>query len=87
MCRSKALREENIYIEEYFNNYLLSLSPRRIKNLPICSKGTAFSKISQMKFLFLANCECTTISTLIHLKNELQDTFSAVLGKAMNEFE
>ena len=49
----------------------LLLNPKRMKNVHLCPKGPAFSKISEMRSLF-TNCECITISMLLCLKSELQ---------------
>ena len=51
--RWKALPEQNIIMEKYFTNTLLSSNPNRIKNARFCPRGFKFSKFSQMKVLFL----------------------------------
>ena len=70
--RWRALLEENLNILKYFINTLLLLNSERMKNMHLCPKGPVFLKFSQMKVLFFANCEFTTISMLICLKSELR---------------
>ena len=41
----KALPEQNINMQKYFNNSLLSSNPeKRMKNVHFCPKGPKFSK-------------------------------------------
>ena len=44
--RWKALPEQNINVQNYFNNTLLSLNPKRMQNMHFCLKRPAFFKFS-----------------------------------------
>ena len=51
--RWKALPEQNMNMQKYFNNTLLLLNPNRMKNMHFCPWGPASSRFSQVKALFL----------------------------------